>query len=69
MSAVKSIFSAPKPDPQIQADRLAAKREAEEQTAELDAKAADRRNARLGGTVGYGSLFGAGRSNTKSLLG
>lgn len=74
MSAVGKIFSGPKPDRQLQEDRSTAKRQAEEEKARADEKTATLRSARLRGTVGYSSLFGAGtaggnQSSTKSLLG
>lgn len=74
MSAVTDIFKAPKPDASLEADRLAAKREAEQAKAKADAKAANLRSARMGGTVGFSSLLsagtaGGGQPNKKSLLG
>lgn len=74
MGAIGKIFSGPKPDAQLEADRAAARRQAEEEKARADAKAANLRSARMGGTVGYSSLLsagtaGGGQQNKKSLLG
>ena len=68
----KKLFGGDSPDPQLEADRLAAQRQAEEEPARQEEKDRRLRNARMRGRVGYSSLLGAGTGDNqtkKSLLG
>ena len=68
----KKLFGGDSPDPQLEADRLAAKRQAEEEQARQEEKDRRLRNALMRGRVGYSSLLGAGTGDNqtkKSLLG
>ena len=68
----KKLFGGDSPDPQLEADRLAARRQAEEAQARQEEKERRLRNARMRGRVGYSSLLGAGTGDNqtkKSLLG
>ena len=68
----KKLVGGDSPDPQLEADRLAAQRQAEEDQSRQEEKDRRLRNARMRGRVGYSSLLGAGTGDNqtkKSLLG
>ena len=72
MGAIGKLFSGPKEDPNLAAERAEARRLAEQEKASADAKAAGLRSARLKGNVGYASLLSAGTAGgqqKKNLLG
>ena len=72
MGAIGKLFSGPKADPNLAAERAESRRLAEEEQRKQQEKDQRLRNARMRGRVGYASLLGAGTGENqtkKNLLG